>query len=171
MNLHRGLSQTSKALAEWIRASKKIAILGVGNPLRGDDGVGVRVTGSLKVGSPRVRVISCLQVPENYLGEVIGFKPDKVLFIDGVDAGLPAGEPIFTESLDDRRINLILSTHGIPLEVSASYIKASIGASTALLGIQVSSIEFGEGLTREVEETAKSISAMLSKFLRESFKP
>lgn len=171
MNLHRGLPQASKALAEWVKISKRLVILGVGNPLRGDDGVGVKILESLKVESQRVKVINCLQVPENYLGEVIDFKPDKVLFIDGIDAGLPAGELIFTESLDDRRINLILSTHGIPLNVSASYIRASVGASAALLGVQVSSIGFGEGLTREVEDAAKSISAILSKLLGESFKP
>ncbi|MGC8850111.1 MAG: hypothetical protein ACP5QI_06530, partial [Candidatus Bathyarchaeia archaeon] len=62
-----------------------------------------------------------------------------------------------------------ISTHGVPLDVSASYIKASIGASVALLGVQVSSTEFGEGLTDTVGRVAKSVSRLLSRIIKESF--
>ncbi|MGC8961754.1 MAG: hydrogenase 3 maturation endopeptidase HyCI, partial [Candidatus Bathyarchaeia archaeon] len=87
----------------------------------------------VKVRSRKARMVNCLQVPENYLGEVVDFKPDKVLFIDGVDAALPPGDLLFMEFTGEERVGPIISTHGVPLDVSASYIKASIGASVALL--------------------------------------
>jgi len=170
LNLHKGFGEAFKALTEWIRAAERLAILAVGNPFRMDDGVGIQILKLLKAKSRRIKMVNCLQVPENHLGEVIGFKPDKVLFIDGVDAGLPPGELVFAEFTGDEKIGPVISTHGVPLDVSASYLKASIGASVALIGVQVSSIEFGEGLTEEVERAAKSISHTLSRILNESFR-
>ncbi|MEM3108777.1 MAG: hydrogenase maturation protease [Candidatus Bathyarchaeia archaeon] len=165
MNLHRGFGDASRALAEWVKSGRRLAILAVGNPLRRDDGVGIEILKSLKASSRRVKMVCCLQVPENYLGEVISFKPDRILFIDGVDANLPPGELVFAEFTGEERIGPIISTHGLPLDVSAGYLKASTGASVALLGVQVSSTEFGEGLTGNVERAARATSRMLSRIL------
>ena len=162
----KGLSSVSISLREWLRDVDKLVILGVGNPLRGDDRVGVHIVESLNTSSSNVKIISCHEVPENYLGEIINYNPRKILFIDGISAGLPIGEPIFLQfTQNSPQEDITLSTHSLPLQVSADFIQKSIGASTALLGIQVASTTFGTTLHSSVKKTADSLISLLNEVL------
>jgi hydrogenase 3 maturation protease len=165
----KGLSSVSISLKKWLRDVDKLVILGVGNPLRSDDKVGVLIIESLNNNSSKVKIINCREVPENYLGEIINYNPEKILFIDGISAGLPVGEPIFLQfTQNSPQEDITLSTHSLPLQVSANFIQNSIGASTALLGIQVASTNFGKKLHSSVKKTADSLTSLLNEILSNS---
>lgn len=69
---------------------KRLAILGIGNELRGDDGLGVVATRRLKLALGKlahVDIIVAGNCPENFTGRVGRLSPSHILLIDAVDWG------------------------------------------------------------------------------------
>jgi Ni,Fe-hydrogenase maturation factor len=58
-----------------------------------------------------------------------------------------------------------ITTHVLPLKVFCEYVKQSTGAKIALLLIEPKSMEFGEGLSVEVEAGAQKIVVVLAGLL------
>ena len=78
----------------------KLVIVGIGHPLRGDDDLGPCLARRL-VGHINALCIDAGSAPENYLGKIIKFSPDVVLFIDAVDFNK---EPGFYKILEQDQI-------------------------------------------------------------------
>ena len=80
-------------LCDWLRGFEKLVVMGIGNPLRGDDFVGVEVARRLRklVSRESVIIFECETVPENFLGKVEEAKPSHVLLVDAAAIGLEAG--------------------------------------------------------------------------------
>ena len=59
-------------LQTWIQGFRKLALIGVGNPLRHDDQVGLEIVHQFnkRVQDARVLVIESESVPENYLDTI-----------------------------------------------------------------------------------------------------
>jgi len=154
-----------KELEMWIRNSKRIVIAGIGNPLRRDDYVGVKVVRELqnKV-SKLVFLIECGNVPENFIGQIIEFKPTHVLLID---AALLNASPGTVKLIAAEEISNWppVSTHALPLRIFCDYIAETTGAEVALIAIQPENADFGEGLTEAVEKTARDLTDLLLKLL------
>jgi hydrogenase 3 maturation protease len=154
-----------KELDTWLAKSERIVIAGIGNPIRTDDFVGVKIVNDLhgRV-SERVTLIECETVPESYLQDIIDLKPSHVLLIDAAVLGLAPGE---TKLINPELITDFpaITTHVLPLRVFCEYISESIAARIGLLLIQPSSVEFGEGLTPEIEATAAKITSILIYYL------
>ena len=74
-------------------SAKKIVIAGIGNPIRSDDYVGLKIVQDLqgKV-SEKVCLLECETVPESYLLDIEKFNPTHVLLIDAAFLGLKPGE-------------------------------------------------------------------------------
>jgi hydrogenase 3 maturation protease len=135
---------------------KKLVILGVGNKLKGDDGIGSVVVEELTTGEKKL-VIDCEEVPEAYSQRVSKFKPDAIVIVDAVDFKVQPGG-YFLAKLDDNLQNYApLSTHKIPLKVLADMFRKETGAEIYLLGIQPKIIEFGSGLSKELEKTKTAL--------------
>ncbi len=150
-----------KALAKWLADSKRIAVAGIGNPLRSDDFVGVKIVQDLRGEvSERVYVIECETVPESFMHEIVDREPSHVLLIDAAILGLKPGETrlVFPEQVTDFPA---ITTHMLPLRIFCEYIIKMTEAKIALLLIEPENVEFGEGLTQEVQETAEKITKML----------
>lgn len=148
-------------LKDWFSGSKNVVVAGIGNPIRGDDYAGLKTVENLqgKV-SGRVCVLECETVPESYLLDIEKFHPTHVLLVDAavlgarpgsarlVDASVVAGFPAF-------------SSHVLPLRVFCEYVKKVTGAKVALLLIEPKSMEFGEGLSPEVQAAAEKLTDIL----------
>src|SRR5690242_13669932 len=85
----------------------RIAILGVGNQFRSDDGAGVLIARALSEregaqASDHLLVIEAGHAPENTTGELRKFAPELVLIIDAADMGVEPGSVqwIPEESID-----------------------------------------------------------------------
>ena len=104
-------------------------LLGIGNEMRGDDGVGPYIAQSLKPG--KWKAIDCGTVPENYTKDARG--ANTVLIVDATDMGL---EPGSIRIIPRERIgDLAISTHSMPLSMLIDYLKESCG-EIIMIGIQ-----------------------------------
>jgi hydrogenase 3 maturation protease len=140
MTLERQLRQRLKG--------KKVVVVGVGNPLRGDDAAGCRVANKLKE-TPCLRVIIAEEVPENYFGLVTKMKPDTVVFVDAVELGMPPGAVALVEK--DDIAGHMPTTHRMPLSILMSLLARETGADVFLLAVQPYATDFGMAVSREVE--------------------
>ena len=161
----KGEYDLQEELKEWLVNRRKVVVAGIGNPIRMDDFVGVKIVQDLQGKLPRnVCLIECETVPESFMDEIVELKPSHVLLIDAAVMGLNPGE---VRLFDAEKITNIpsISTHTLPIRVFCDYITQLAKAKIALLLIEPGNTEFGEGLTSEVETAAKKITLMLLKLL------
>jgi len=133
----------------------RVAIVGIGNTLRGDDGVGPYIANALKSTRIDVLILDAGSTPENYLGKIVKFKPDMVLLIDALELGGKAGEYRITGAAKLK--DTTLSTHNFSSKLLIDYLKEEADADVFMLGIQPESIKLGEGLSDDVKKTADSV--------------
>ncbi|MEM2263313.1 MAG: hydrogenase 3 maturation endopeptidase HyCI [Candidatus Bathyarchaeia archaeon] len=154
-----------KKLRDWFSDAEKVVIAGIGNPIRMDDFVGVKVVRDLqgKV-SDKVLLIECETVPESFLQQIADFKPTHVLLIDAAVMGLEPGECRLVKP-EHLRVFPAISTHMLPLRVFCDYLAKTVGAKIALLLIEPKNTDFGEGLSPEIGEVKQKIVSFLLKIL------
>jgi len=154
-----------KKLRDWFSGAEKVVVAGIGNPIRMDDFVGVKIVRDLhgKV-SDRVLLIECETVPESYIQQIVDFNPTHVLLIDAAVMGLEPGECRLVKP-EHLRVFPAISTHMLPLRVFCDYLAKTLGAKVALLLIEPKNTDFGEGLSVEVEAAALKIVDFLSSVL------
>lgn len=140
------------------RLRGRIVIIGIGNPLRGDDGVGCRIARLLQ-GTPHAHVFDAEEVPESILGEVVNLQPDTLIFIDGVDLGARPGAVALIEH--GQAMNFCPTTHRVPIDLLMTFLRCETGADIFLLGIQPSHVHFGTSMSREVEASATLLTRLL----------
>lgn len=135
---------------------KKLAVLGVGSELRGDDGVGPYLSEKLSsFNSESFLSINGDLVPENFTRDLRKFRPDNIIIIDAAFMEKSAGD------IEIVRINdltgISFSSHSMPLSVLGKYLLQEIGANVYILGIQAINIDFGSEISLEVREAADKI--------------
>ncbi len=144
----------------------RVVLVGVGNPMRADDGVGSKIIELLqKRRLENVMLINAETVPEAFTGKVEKYKPTHVMLIDAANFRGQVGE---TRLITGAQIGgQALSTHSLPLSLFISYIEKSIDVPVILLGIQPKTIDFDMPMSREIEEAAVSIADTLIQILSE----
>jgi len=148
--------------------SKKVAIIGIGNTLRRDDGIGIIILESLLKFYQREGVayldfgIASFDLAHRMQDY------DSVLLIDGVNAGLSPGELKIFE-LKDAEYNLknpAMSTHELSLKDIFEFSKNfNLKARIYVAGIQVGDTSFGEGLSGALEKKKEEIAGKISAFI------
>jgi hydrogenase 3 maturation protease len=151
-----------KELKKWFSGVERVVIAGVGNPIRTDDFVGVKIVQDLrrKGVSDNVYLIECETVPESFIQQIIDFDPTHVILIDAAILGLKPGESrlIEPEQLADFPA---FSTHMLPLRIFCEYVDRTTRAKIALLLIEPEKTDFGEGLTSKIEAVAQEVTDFL----------
>jgi len=154
-----------KELKTWLSNAEKVVVAGIGNPIRMDDFVGTKIVQDLqeKV-SKKVQLIECETVPENFIHKIIEFNPTHVLLIDAAILGLKPGD---SKLIKPERLATFpaYSTHALPLRIFCEYLAQTIEAKIALLLIEPKKADFGEGLTHEVEASARKVVDFLLRVL------
>ena len=152
-------------LKNWLATSKRIVAAGIGNPIRTDDFVGVKIVQNLQGKVPEnVYLIECETVPESFIQQIIDFNPTHVLLIDAAVMGLKPGE---TCLINPEQVTAIpaISTHMLPLRIFCDYITATTKAKIALLLIEPENVEFGENLTPKTQAAAEKLTETLLRLL------
>ena len=91
------------------RLKGKVTIVGIGNIIRGDDGLGPKFIEAMKARSPAASLFDCGTAPENYIFPILATSCDTVVLVDAADMGTaPGGIKIF--GLDEIA-NVSFSTH------------------------------------------------------------
>jgi len=145
----------------------RVAVIGIGSPLHGDDAAGVIAAQSLdllrsralKAGlaswPDRLAVFIGETTPENLTGPLKAAKPALVIVIDAADLAKPPGHIELLDPADTTGITF--STHGLPLHVLADYLAATAGCATMIVGIQPASCALGAPVSPAVKTAALSV--------------
>jgi len=152
-----------------LNGTLRLAIVGIGNELNGDDAAGSMVARTLreKKGAEdvdRLLVIDAGVAPENITGELRTFNPGLIVFVDAADMGEAPGTVrwIGMEEID----GMSASTHRMPLSMLAKYLTLELGCDIVLLGIQPTSVEMGKGLSDPVRRVVDLMSDDLCDVLK-----
>jgi hydrogenase 3 maturation protease len=152
----------------------KELILGIGNTLKGDDGIGVhvaeRVNEYLKkvdqkskqgksAGTQReIMVINCGTAPENYTSIIRKHNPNTLILVDAADMGL---EPGAFRIIPPEKIGVMcISTHNMPLSVFVSYV-SEFCRDVVLVGIQPERMDFGATLSSVVRRSGDDVANLI----------
>ncbi|MGQ9515084.1 MAG: hydrogenase 3 maturation endopeptidase HyCI [Thermoproteota archaeon] len=154
-----------QCLSSWLFRSRRIVIVGIGNPLRMDDSVGVRITRELHGKVPKnVFLVECETVPENFIKLIVDLDPSHILLIDAAIMGKKPGSYVFTKP--ERLVGSpTISTHALPLSIFCNFLSKMTKAKIALLLIEPESSDFGTDLTPAVDIASREIVSILLKSL------
>lgn len=155
-------------LEGWLRGCSRLVILGVGNPLRGDDALGIELLKELRGRVPRrVKLIDGGVVPENFIGKIKALKPSHVLIVDAARFG---GEPGETRLIMPEHIaGIAISTHAMPLYILTELISEGNNVKIALLGVEPKNLNLGDRISPEIEDAIKNCANLLLDILNEFF--
>jgi hydrogenase 3 maturation protease len=145
----------------------RLAILGVGNELNGDDGAGVRAARALRsffADNPQTLLIEAGLAPENFTGPLRRFQPALVLIIDAGQMDEPPGTVDWVKWQDTD--GLSASSHSLPPSVLATYLIEELHCQVALLVIQVEGIEMGQPISQPVKKAVAQITRTIKKVLQ-----
>ena len=165
------MEYTRSAKAQTLSHSPKIAVLGIGNLLLKDEGVGVHIVQKLAsvVGDANVKIIDAGTYPD-FLS-LVDDSTDKLIIIDAVKAGNRPGT-IYRFGFDDVELDsaLPISLHDIgvldSLKMMALLDKQP--KSTVIIGIEPNTIDFGLELSPDVEEKLPEIIRLVIKEIEET---
>jgi len=107
-----------------------------------------------------VLLINAGDVPENFLEEIVNFKPDKILLVDAVEfQGKPGEIKIFdTNEIDFKSF----SSHKNSLFID--YLRKILKCEIKLIGIKPKTTEFGKGMSKEIRNGVnKTVGMILTK--------
>ena len=137
---------------------KQTVILGIGNPLQGDDAIGPSLIDLLH-NRVEATLINAGEVPENYLNAIRAACPEVVLMIVALELG---AEPGYVAVMDADRLRAIENfTRNPGLAFLAVMIQDGTGAEVILLGVQPKATRFAAELTRPVKQTLHSLEELL----------
>ena len=132
----------------------RVCLLGIGNRLWRDDGVGSLTVEALQ-DRPEFCAVDGGMVPENYLETVASRHPDTVLIVDAADFN---GRPGELRLLQPGEIaSCGLSTHAGSPALLAEYLQARTGAGVGLLAIQPGNTSEGNELSPEVAAAMRDL--------------
>lgn len=144
-------------LARHLRG-KRTLILGVGNPLQGDDAIGPTLVDFLR-GRIEATLINGSEVPENYLSSICAAQPEMVLIVVALELG---AEPGSMAVLDADRLRAIENfTRNPGLAFLVVMIQDRTGAEVIVVGIQPEDTAFASAMSTSVHQTLHSLEEML----------
>ena len=157
-----------ECLKKELASANRIAVLGAGSVLCGDDAVGMIVAELLEVqgrDNPQLLAIQGSTAPENFCGVIRDFEPDLLLLVDAAHIKGEVGDISFIEPEDIESTSL--STHMLPFGVLLDYLGASIAnCRMKIIGIKPGNIDFGTDPSKTIKRSA----AELAKFILDNTK-
>lgn len=140
-------------------------LVGVGNPMRCDDAVGLEIVSQLmrRIGRRRLRNVVLhppMSMPDRIFSH-IDCRKERLLIFDAVESG---GMPsqIILANLGDSKFGYF-ATHNIPLRVIPEV--AANPSNVYVSGIEPAVLEVGEGLSDTVRSSADDVASVVESAL------
>ena len=127
----------------------QMLVVGVGNPMRGDDEAGL-ILAEKVAEKLDLEYLRCEEIPENYIGEMLDDPAETILLVDAVDMKQAPGE-IGLLTPDELAANSI-STHNCSVSLLAKVLAEVKDKQMLILGIQPQNLGWGQPLTPQVSE-------------------
>ncbi len=147
----------------------KIAILGIGNELNGDDAAGVLMARELMkhyADQPQrsnLVIYDCGTLPENFSGPLRKFRPDLILMLDAGSFGGKPGDLLLASSEESEGMSF--STHSLPPSVFADFLINELNCVVQLLLVQAENIDFCDPLNSQIEKTIRETVPALAEII------
>jgi len=134
-------------------------IVGVGNTLKGDDGVGPLVCEQLRRAKVCAELIDAGTVPENYIQPIIKKAPQNLLIIDAVDFGASPGTiSIFKP---ERLNSFVFSTHTLSPRLFVDTVRRNIKVEVYFAGIQPAQTQLGQSISSQLRQAVERLTRAL----------
>lgn len=137
----------------------KVVVVGIGNPMKGDDSFGPALIERLKDKTSMV-CIDAGSTPESYAGKIIRERPDTILIVDAVHLGVSSGEYDILKSSEIERSGF--TTHDISPRMFLEHLEKETGSDIYLLGVQPEDISFGAEMARDVKGALREIARLIT---------
>jgi hydrogenase maturation protease len=121
------------------RLRGRTCLVGIGNPARGDDAVGVRLAEAMRE-SGYLDVVLAGTAPERWVPTLIDRGFGTLLLLDAVRIGRPPGTAVLLDAGQLAERYPQVSTHTLSLGTLARLIEAS-GCRVLLLGVEVEALD------------------------------
>ena len=158
----------SNKLDVFLKDAARIVVIGMGNELRCDDGVGLAVVRRLKpYASERLTVFEGHMTPEVFIAPACTFLPTHLLIVDAAELHEQPGHwRLLTQ---DEIQDGLFTTHAFPATEVAKEIHRRCGAKIAFLGIQPKSRDVSLELSAECSEAASNVTERIQHILNRYF--
>jgi len=132
-------------------------VIGVGNELRKDDGIGIKIVRILsKTKRKNIKFLIGYETPENLVQEIKKLNPEKVFIIDAVDFSGKIGEVKKVKFKGSS-----FSTH----KLSYKILENLLGCEIEVIGIQPKDLSYGEELSMELSSKLEKIKEDVEKLI------
>ncbi len=149
----------------------RTVVCGVGNAMKGDDGIGPAVISELKkeldtkLDPEELMLLDCGTAPENFIGKITWFDPERVVIVDAADTG---SEPGTVSVIDTGQIvGERISTHNLPLDMFVKYLRDMFRNSleVVFIGAQPNGSVFGNPLSEDGHRAVQEIKRRVMELL------
>lgn len=147
----------------------RLAVVGVGQTLRGDDAAGplvIRRLHGLLDAEERLCLIDAGHAPENCLGPIVRFQPDFILFVDAIAGDYLPGAVVWLSGEAAEETGG--GTHTLSLRTLAEYLTAATGAPVSIVGIQPAGLALGDPLSPAVAAAVAQVADVLAGYWRKA---
>ena len=143
-------------LMGFLEGYDKLIVLGVGNELKCDDGVGPYIIKKLKeenIESKKRLFIDAQTVPENFTGKIRKEKPSHLIIVDACLMDCEPGDMKIVNKYDFANIGI--STHSMSLSYFVRFLeKGNDELGIIFVGIEPESMDYADMPTVKVEKAA-----------------
>ena len=164
LNSSKALSVREIGTGIKARIRGKVSIVGIGNIIRGDDGLGPKFIELMKARLVVAHLFDCGTAPENYIFPILSTLCDTVVLIDAADMSIaPGGVKIF--SLDEIS-TVSFSTHNPSPRLFTDLLKTGKDdMNIFVISIQPKTTTLGAPLSKEVLQGLETLADAFSEAL------
>lgn len=128
--------------------NRRVVLLGVGNTMRGDDGLGPELIKRLR-NKTKAKLLDGGELPENYASAIIKHSPDCLVIIDAADLQQAPGHAAIIP--ENQITGTSFSSHKMPLTMLAAIIRQTLPEiKIIIIGVQPQSAQLAEAITPPV---------------------
>ena len=142
-------------LKDFLTGFEKLIILGVGNELKSDDGIGPFIISRLKkenLENDNLLLIDAQTVPENFTGKIRKENPTHIIIVDACLMNSNPGDMQIVDKDDFASIGI--STHSMSLSFFVKYLEQGTDFKIIFVGIEPKTMDWGNAPTPNVQKAA-----------------
>ncbi|MFH1189255.1 MAG: hydrogenase maturation protease [Candidatus Omnitrophota bacterium] len=149
-------------IADRIRG--RVTIAGIGNIIRGDDGLGPKLIELLKARRVNAGLFDCGTAPENYILPMLRSLCDTLILVDAANMALEPGVAMVLDTEDISKISF--STHSPSPRLFIDLLKmGKEDLNIFILSVQPKNTALGAPISEEVLKSLAGLTETLSRIL------
>lgn len=153
-------------LNDFLKDYDKLIVLGVGNELKSDDGVGPFIIKKLQfenIENENIIFIDGKTVPENFTGKIRKEKPTHLIIVDACLMDEEPGTMKIVNKYDFASIGI--STHSMSLSFFVRYLERDTEFRIIFVGIEPESMDYADNPTAKVAKAADEFVNILKEII------